>query len=55
MLRVVLGAHVYVPRETKHRIANGGDQTLIFVEVQFGTRLKEDDIVRVEDDSQREN
>ena len=48
------GSHIYVPSETKHRIANNGDQVLVFVEVQFGTQLKECDIVRVQDDYQRE-
>ena len=52
-LRVERGSHVYVPRETKHRIANDGDHKLIFVEVQFGDRLEESDIVRVEDDYAR--
>ena len=52
-MRVEPGSHVYVPRETKHRIENDGDRNLTFVEVQFGDRLDEADIVRVEDDYQR--
>ncbi|MFA3920390.1 phosphomannose isomerase type II C-terminal cupin domain [Ruegeria hyattellae] len=52
-LRVEPGSHVYVPRETKHRIESDDDQKLVFVEVQFGDRLEEMDIVRVEDDYQR--
>jgi mannose-6-phosphate isomerase-like protein (cupin superfamily) len=52
-VRVQRGNHVYVPRETKHRIANDGDEKLVFVEVQFGDQLAEDDIVRVEDDYAR--
>ena len=51
--RVERGSHVYVPRETKHRIANDGEESLVFVEVQFGDRLEESDIVRVEDDYER--
>lgn len=33
-----------------HRIANTGNQEIIFVEVQTGTYFGEDDIERVEDD-----
>ena len=53
VMRVERGSHVYIPRETKHRIANEGAERLVFVEIQFGDRLEEDDIVRVEDDYQR--
>ncbi|MCY1126384.1 phosphomannose isomerase type II C-terminal cupin domain [Frigidibacter sp. RF13] len=53
-IRVDRGSHVYVPRETKHRIANDGDAPLVFVEVQFGAELREDDIVRIEDDFLRQ-
>jgi len=51
--RVERGSHIYVPRQTRHRIANHSDHVLIFVEVQFGDHLKEDDIVRLEDDYAR--
>ena len=53
VMRVERGSHVYIPRKTKHRIANEGAERLVFVEIQFGDRLEEDDIVRVEDDYQR--
>jgi mannose-6-phosphate isomerase len=33
-----------------HRVENPGEQTLIFVEVQRGDYLGEDDIVRLQDD-----
>jgi mannose-6-phosphate isomerase len=33
-----------------HRIANPGEDTLVFIEVQRGPYLGEDDIVRLEDD-----
>jgi mannose-6-phosphate isomerase len=33
-----------------HRVENSGDQTLLFIEVQRGTYLGEDDIVRLQDD-----
>ena len=32
-----------------HRIANTGEENLVFVEVQLGTYFGEDDIVRLED------
>ena len=33
-----------------HRIANQGDETLMIIEVQRGSYMGEDDIVRLEDD-----
>lgn len=33
-----------------HRIENSGDKTLLFIEVQRGSYLGEDDIVRLQDD-----
>jgi mannose-6-phosphate isomerase len=44
------GATVDFPIGTLHRIANAGDNDVIFVEVQTGTYFGEDDIERVEDD-----
>lgn len=40
---------VYIPKETKHRIKNDGDNDLIFIEVQTGELLDENDIERYED------
>ena len=40
---------IYIPIETKHRLENTGDDTLILIEVQCGSYLGEDDIVRFED------
>lgn len=44
---------IYIPAGAKHRIANRGDVEVVFVEVQTGTYLGEDDIVRYEDDFNR--
>jgi len=33
-----------------HRVENSGDEPLLFIEVQRGTYLGEDDIVRLQDD-----
>jgi mannose-6-phosphate isomerase len=52
-LKLVRGQHVNIPVETKHRVGNSGAELLVFVEVQFGDYLGEDDIVRLQDDYQR--
>ena len=44
------GDCIAVPREAFHRIESKGDSTLIFIEVQRGDYLGEDDIVRISDD-----
>ncbi len=44
---------VHIAREVTHRIENVGATPLVFVEVQWGDYLGEDDIVRLEDDSGR--
>ena len=41
---------VFIPVGTKHRLANSGRQPLRLIEVQSGSYLGEDDIVRFEDD-----
>ena len=44
------GSTVDVARECAHRIANTGQEDLVFIEVQHGEYFGEDDIVRLEDD-----
>ena len=39
----------YIPVESKHRLSNPTLEPLILIEVQSGTYLGEDDIVRFED------
>lgn len=41
--------HIFIPQETKHRIANLVSQPLEFIEVQTGETLDENDIIRLED------
>lgn len=53
-IRAEAGHVVDIPIEAKHRIENIGDTPLIFIEVQIGDYLGEDDIVRIEDDYNRE-
>lgn len=48
------GESIFIPREAKHRIENRGTETLAFIEVQTGTYFGEDDIVRIEDDYERD-
>ncbi len=49
------GSVVEIAIEEVHRMQNTGNQALIFIEVQFGQYLGEDDIVRLEDDFHRAN
>ena len=47
------GQSIFIPQGSKHRIENRSDKLLVFVEVQTGTYFGEDDIVRIEDDYER--
>src|SRR5687768_36569 len=44
------GEAIDIPIGSAHRVENPGEEDLIFIEVQRGTYLGEDDIVRLEDD-----
>ncbi len=47
---VKVGSSVIIPKDAKHRIENShSSENLIFIEVQIGSYLGEDDIVRYED------
>ena len=41
--------HIFIPKGAKHRLSNEGESTAILIEVQTGTYLGEDDIIRFED------
>jgi len=43
------GQSVYVPLGARHRLENPGELPMVLIEVQIGTYLGEDDIVRYED------
>jgi mannose-6-phosphate isomerase len=45
-----IGDAVDIPVGSAHRIENPGDEKMIFIEIQRGTYLGEDDIVRLQDD-----
>ncbi|HOW44320.1 MAG TPA: phosphomannose isomerase type II C-terminal cupin domain [Candidatus Aminicenantes bacterium] len=44
---------VFIPKRSRHRIENPGTEELVFIEVQTGSYLGEDDIVRYQDDFDR--
>jgi mannose-1-phosphate guanylyltransferase len=44
----------YIPIDTIHRLENQGDTQLEIIEIQTGEYLGEDDIIRLEDDYQRD-
>ncbi len=47
------GSTVFIPASVVHRIANTGEADLVFIEVQTGALLSEDDIERLADDFSR--
>lgn len=47
---VKTGEAIDIPLEAKHRVENPNDELLVFIEIQQGDYLGEDDIVRFEDD-----
>lgn len=51
----LLSSHqmIFIPAGSRHRIQNSGQRELIFIEIQTGDYLGEDDIVRYEDDFNR--
>jgi len=49
------GVVVDVPLGAVHRIANTGEENLIFIEVACGEYLGEDDIIRLQDDYERKS
>jgi mannose-6-phosphate isomerase len=47
---VKTGEAIDIPVEAKHRVENTDTELLVFIEIQRGDYLGEDDIVRFEDD-----
>ena len=54
-IRVTAGNAIDIPIGAAHRVENDMTETLVFIEVQRGTYLGEDDIVRFEDHYGRGN
>ena len=52
-IKVPAGKAIDIPKESSHRVANRGNEPLVFIEVQTGDYFGEDDIVRIEDDYDR--
>jgi mannose-6-phosphate isomerase-like protein (cupin superfamily) len=50
IIKIEQNGRAFIPTQTKHRIENATDEPVIFIEVQAGKTLDEDDIVRLEDD-----
>ena len=48
------GETIEIPQGVKHRVENKSSEDLIFIEVQYGTYFGEDDIIRIEDDYNRQ-
>lgn len=48
--RLVAGSAIDIPMCAAHRIANVGEDSLVFIEVQHGDYFGEDDIERLDDD-----
>ncbi len=46
---VLPGSHIFIPLQTQHRIENLGNADVVFIEVQQGDELDENDIVRLDD------
>ncbi len=51
---LVSGSHIFIPQNARHRLANPGSKKIKIIEIQIGNYLGEDDIVRYEDDYQRD-
>jgi mannose-6-phosphate isomerase len=49
-----VGEVAIIPMKAKHRIQNTTDENLVFIEVQWGESFDESDIVRIEDDYNRD-
>ena len=49
-IRLAVGQTVDIPVQARHRIENPGERELVFIEIQRGAYLGEDDIERFDDD-----
>lgn len=52
-ISLAVGDTVDIAVGSAHRVANPGEATLVFIEIQRGDYLGEDDITRLEDDYNR--
>ena len=54
IIHIAQRSHVHIPLKSVHRVKNTGSTALIILELQQGELLDEGDIVRLEDDYERE-
>ena len=54
-LELASGEHIFIPQGARHRLTNPGPERIKIVEIQIGSYLGEDDIIRYEDDYQRDS
>ena len=40
---------IFIPQESKHRLANKSDKNLVIIEMWYGDKLDENDIIRYDD------
>lgn len=50
---LIPGQGIFIPEQARHRVANPESAELVFIEVQRGDYLGEDDITRFQDDYRR--
>ena len=48
------GESIHIPIGARHRAWNESDKPVVFIEVQTGTYFGEDDIIRIQDDYNRD-
>lgn len=41
--------NIFIPKNSKHRLGNNSNEDLIIIEVWYGDKLEEEDIIRYED------
>jgi mannose-1-phosphate guanylyltransferase len=51
--KLIKNESTFIPKGELHRLENKGNQDLVIIEIQTGEYLEEDDIIRLEDDYQR--
>ena len=49
IFNLTVNESTYIPIGSKHRLSNPGSKPLILIEIQSGSYLGEDDIIRYED------
>lgn len=49
LIKLQANQSTYIPQNTQHRLSNEGSEPLFVIEVQTGTYLAEDDIIRLDD------